>query len=175
MENFMRMRLKMKRNYNFNDHRDAIRSPSSAAAGSVPESPEDVLKSVLPAVRKDFFLMPADDASRPDLSKLDQEDIDSDIAKPPTPSQASSTATSPAVTPVSGPEKSIFMVPCEMIRPMRVIKGMLEITSVALKFREISENDKAYVFFPFFLWYGNSFSVFFVVTTSKRRCGLWMP
>lgn len=141
----------MKRNYNFSDHRDAVRAPSSAA-GSVPESPEDVLKSVLPAVRKDFFLVPTEDAARPDLSRLDQEDTENDISRPPaTPANASSTTSTPVASTGAGPEKSIFVVQCEMIRPMRVIKGNLEITSIALKFRETSENDKSYApgeFFP---------------------------
>lgn len=142
LENYLRMRLKMKRNYNFNEHRDAVRAPSSAMS-MVPESPEDVLKSILPSVRKDFFLASSDtDASRPDLSKLELEDADTESSRPAQPASAP-VGSSPAPTPGMQAEKIIFSVACEMIRPMRVIKGILEITSASLKFKDSgSEGDK---------------------------------
>lgn len=103
---------------------------------------------------KDFLMTsPEFEVSRPDLSKVDLEDQDSDsLAGSGTMASSSTPGGQLPSNEALQPEKLVFITSCEMIRPMRVIKGVLEITNVSLKFRETpqSESDKAYAQYNFY-------------------------
>lgn len=87
------MRLKLKRNYNFNDHHDAIRMSAKALAETQPLSSVKPVPSALAHISKgihlyfsvfyclsfvlDFLLESMGteaDAGRPDLTKVDEDD-----------------------------------------------------------------------------------------------------
>ena len=129
-ENFSRMRLKLKRNYKFDPHLDAIRDEATIEnEEEIEEEPFKLFSGMKLSAAIDDDENETDELIIVDLtSNNDDENLNNEIS-----SNNNNT--------ILLEEKSIYSTSCELITPLTVRPGIFEITNFKLYFKEILPID----------------------------------